>query len=124
MDSEGLSRCLAHDREVLELLDNGRKAGYDRVISVATLLEATHDKIDRRHWSFVLSQMRIEPFTEDLAKEAVELLRMAGLHGHKYAIDAMVAATALHQRGPVILLTSDVDDMARLCGERVELVRL
>lgn len=49
-------------------------------------------------------------------------LKAAGLHGHKYAIDATVAETALRQPGPVAVLTSDVDDMSRLCGDRVRLI--
>lgn len=50
------------------------------------------------------------------------MLINAGLHGHKYAIDAAVAETALRQRRPVVMLTSDMDDMTKLCGDRVRLV--
>jgi hypothetical protein len=53
---------------------------------------------------------------------SAELLRAVGLHGYKYAIDATVAEVALRQPGPVAMLTSDVDDMVRLCGDRVRLV--
>jgi hypothetical protein len=50
----------------------------------------------------------------------MDLLREAGLHGHKYAIDAVVAATALQEAvKPVLILTPDVDDMTKLCGKRV-----
>jgi 6-pyruvoyl-tetrahydropterin synthase len=52
------------------------------------------------------------------------LLKQTGLHGHKYAIDATVAETALRQSGPVAMLTSDVDDMAKLCGTRVRLISI
>ena len=38
------------------------------------------------------------------------------------AIDAVVAETALRQQRPVVLLTSDTDDMAKLCGDRVRLI--
>jgi hypothetical protein len=51
-----------------------------------------------------------------------KLLMDAGLHGHKYAIDAAVAEAALRQHRPVVMLTSDLDDMAKLCGNRVRLV--
>jgi len=34
----------------------------------------------------------------------------------------VVAQTALRQKRPVVLLTSDIDDMAKLCGDRVRLV--
>lgn len=80
----------------------------------ATLIEAQHDGIKRERWDFVLSQVRIEPLSVGWSKEAALLLRKVGLHGHKYAIDAMVAVTALHQPGPVVMLTSDVDAMSRL----------
>lgn len=46
----------------------------------------------------------------------------AGLHGPKYAMDAAVAEGALRQQGPVVMLTSDIDAMTKLCGERVRLV--
>lgn len=120
LDCEGFSRYLAGDLEVVGIADRAR----DCVISVATILEATRDKVDRGRHSYVLSQMHIEPLTVDLAKEASDLLVDKGLHGHKYALDAMVAVTALRQAGPVILLTSDVDDMRKLCGRRVEVVGL
>ncbi|GAA2660556.1 hypothetical protein GCM10009864_29620 [Streptomyces lunalinharesii] len=46
----------------------------------------------------------------------------AGLHGHKYAIDVAVAEAALRQHRPVVMLTSDIDGMVKLCGDRVRLV--
>lgn len=60
--------------------------------------------------------------TEQAARASAELLKAAGLHGHTYAIDATVAEMALRQPGPVALLASDVDDMARLCGDRIRLI--
>lgn len=74
----------------------------------------------RLRW--VLSRVKVEPVTEDAAKASAELLKAAGLHGHKYAIDATVAEMALRRPGPVAILTSDLDDMARLCGDRVRLI--
>jgi hypothetical protein len=38
------------------------------------------------------------------------------------AIGAAVAEAALRQHRPVIMLTSDIDDMVKLCGDRVRLV--
>ncbi len=74
----------------------------------------------RLQW--VLSRVKVEPVTERAAKVSAKLLKAAGLHGHRYAIDATVAEVALRQPGPVAVLTSDVDDMARLCGDRVRLI--
>ena len=120
LDCEGLSRYLAGDARTARIAETGR----DCVISVATMLETSHAKITASRWNFVLSQLRVEPFTVELAKEATELLRNTGLSGHKCAIDAMVAVTAMRQSGPVVLLTSDVDDMSKLCDKRIELVGL
>lgn len=63
-------------------------------------------------------------FTEQAAKAAAKLLKDAGPHGHKHAVDATVAEVALRQPGPVAMFTSDVDDMRRLCGQRVRLIGL
>jgi hypothetical protein len=76
----------------------------------------------RLQWT--LSRVRVEPVTEQTAKEAAKLLKAAGLHGYKYAIDATVAETAMRQAGPVAILTADVDDMARLCGQHIRLIGL
>ncbi|GHB15714.1 hypothetical protein GCM10010377_01410 [Streptomyces viridiviolaceus] len=59
--------------------------------------------------------------TEEIANEAIGLLKEAGLHGPKYAIDA---ALALRQPGPVTVFTSDEDDLRKLCGDRVVVMGL
>jgi hypothetical protein len=66
----------------------------------------------------------VEPVTKESARLSAGLLKEARLHGHKYAIDAMVAEVALRLPGPVVVLTSDVDDMAKLCGQRVRVIGL
>ncbi|WP_326632059.1 PIN domain-containing protein [Nonomuraea fuscirosea] len=82
-------------------------------------VRAKSDRL-RRH----LSRLRIEPVTEDISALAIELLRDARRHGHKYAVDAVVAATALRSVRPVIVLTSDEDDMRKLCGKTVQVVKV
>jgi predicted nucleic acid-binding protein len=66
--------------------------------------------------------LRVEPVSEEIALHALELLSDTGLHGNKYAIDAVVAATALRSTRPTIVLTSDEDDLLTLCGKRVRIV--
>lgn len=87
---------------------------------VETVVLDSQGLMPRLQWA--LSRMKVEPVTESAAKASAELLKAAGLHGHKYAINATVAEAALRQPGPVAMLTSDVDDMARLCGDRVRLI--
>ncbi|MFF6997593.1 hypothetical protein ACFY93_21895 [Streptomyces sp. NPDC008313] len=59
---------------------------------------------------------------------ARDMLRKAGLHGHKYAIDAVLAAVAgreATQGAQTTLFTCDTDDMDQLlagCSVRVEKV--
>ncbi|WP_234323059.1 hypothetical protein [Streptomyces bikiniensis] len=70
------------------------------------------------------SRGKVEAVTEQTVRAATGLLEEAGLHGHKHAIDATVAELALRRPGPVAVLTSDVDDMAKLRGNRVRLIAI
>jgi hypothetical protein len=65
----------------------------------------------------VLSRITVQPVSAELARRAGELLGTTGLSGHRCAIDAVVAATVLDLPRPVILLTSDPDDLSRLVEE-------
>jgi predicted nucleic acid-binding protein len=65
----------------------------------------------------VISRITIVPVSAEIARKAGELLGKTGLSGHRCAIDAVVAATALELERPVVLLTSDPDDLARLVEE-------
>jgi predicted nucleic acid-binding protein len=122
LDCEGLSKFVGDHEPVVALVGEARKRGMEVVISALTIIEATHRKTDRARLARVLSGLRVVPVGDEEAKAASALLLDAGLHGHKYAIDAVVAETALRQQRPVVLLTSDIDDMAKLCGDRVRLV--
>ncbi|SDP33389.1 PIN domain-containing protein [Actinacidiphila guanduensis] len=124
LDSEGLSAWVAQDRKVLGLLQVFHEMGADLVISANTVVEVSHSRVNMPRLQWILSRTKVEPVTEQTAEEAARLLKAAGLHGHKYAIDATVAEAALRQAGPVVLLTSDIDDMGRLCGNRVGLIGL
>ncbi|MFI6059460.1 DNA-binding protein [Streptomyces sp. NPDC051286] len=122
LDSEGLSAWIAQDRKILAMFQVFHTLGADCVISANTIVEVSHARVNMPRLQWVLSRVKVEPVTESAAKASAELLKAAGLHGHKYAIDATVAEVALRQPGPVAMLTSDVDDMARLCGDRVRLI--
>ncbi|WP_165984051.1 DNA-binding protein [Streptomyces sp. YIM 98790] len=122
LDSQGLSAWVVQDRKTLALFQVFHEMGADLVISANTIVEASHGRVNmpRLHWA--LSRLKIEPVTDQAAKAAAELLKATGLHGHTYAIDATVAEAALRQPGPVAMLTSDIDDMRRLCGDRIRLI--
>jgi hypothetical protein len=58
-----------------------------------------------------LSRIVLEPVTEPIARHSAALLAEAGVHGHTYAIDAMLCATSLAAPGPGTELTSDPEDL-------------
>jgi predicted nucleic acid-binding protein len=122
LDSQGLSAWIAQDRKILAMFQVFHAMGADFVIGANTIVEVSHTRVNMPRLQWVLSRVKVEPVTESAAKTSAQLLRAAGLHGHKYAIDATVAEVALRQPGPVAMLTSDVDDMTRLCGDRVRLI--
>jgi predicted nucleic acid-binding protein len=122
LDSEGLSRFMNNDPYVTGLIRAAQAKDTLVAVSNLTLIEAWHSKIrmDRLRWH--VSRLEVLPVTDTITWRAIDLLRNADLHGHKYAIDSVVAATALSYSGPRIIVTSDADDVNKLCGEKVRAV--
>ncbi|AZK94686.1 MULTISPECIES: PIN domain-containing protein [Streptomyces] len=124
LDSEGLAKAVLRDRTVTTWLTLARTDDLRVITSAATLVEVVHPRINRPALDWALSRVVVEPITEAVARHAVALLTDAGLHGHKYAIDAMLSATALAAPGPVTVLTSDPEDLVALCGSRVTVMKI
>lgn len=123
LDSAGLSRYIQNDRKVMLLIDAAVAEERSLVISAATIIiEAQHPKVTVARLNWVLSRMRVEDVTKDSARGSASLLKEANLHGHEHAIDAMVAEAAQRQPNPVAVLTSDPNDISRLCGPRVRVI--
>jgi hypothetical protein len=122
LDSQGLSAWVKQDRKILAMFQVFHAMGADMVIGANTIVEVSHPGVNMPRLRWVLSRVKVEPVTKASARASAELLEAAGLHGHKHAVDATVAEVALRQPGPVAMLTSDVDDMAQLCGDRVLLI--
>ncbi|GGS93067.1 PIN domain-containing protein [Streptomyces violaceus] len=117
LDSEGLAKAVRRDREIHEWLTAARDADLPVVTSAAVLVEVIHPRINDAALKWTLSRLSVEPVTKSIAHSAAGLLRVADLHGHKYAIDAMLCATALQHPGRVTILTSDVEDIDLLTAE-------
>jgi predicted nucleic acid-binding protein len=124
LDSQGFSGWIDRDRKVMRLLEQAERDGADLAVSAATIIEVSHSGVDFARLSWLLPQIRVEAVTKESARRSAGLLKAAGLHGHKYAIDAMVAEVALRLPAPVAVLTSDVDDMVKLCGQRIRTIAL
>jgi predicted nucleic acid-binding protein len=122
LDCAGLSQLVDDSSSVVALISEARKRGMEVVISALTVIESTHRKTDKARLAWLLSGIRIEPVDDSTAKAASGLLISTGLHGHKYAIDAVVAEMAMRQRPPLVMVTSDIDDMRSLCSTHVRLI--
>ncbi|WP_405012211.1 type II toxin-antitoxin system VapC family toxin [Kitasatospora sp. NBC_01539] len=100
-------------------LDVARTLDLLIVTSAATLVEARDPKVPQAAFHHAVSLVKVRPITEEVARTASKLFAAEVLHGRKYAVDAMLAATAHLEHGDVTVVTSDVDDRRRLCRPRI-----
>ncbi len=100
-------------------LDLAARGEADVVTSPMTLVEAYDGRTTEQRWDWVLSRVKVAELGKEEARRARRLLADTKLHGHKYAIDAMLAVVALSQRGQVTVFTSDVDDLEKLLPDRI-----
>ena len=124
LDSQGFSLWIDRERKMMRLLEQAERDGVDVTMSAATIIEVTHSGTNIARLNWLLSRIRVEAVTKDSARRSAELLKSAGLHGRRYAIDAMVAEVALRLPAPTAVLTADVDDMVKLCGRQVRVIGL
>lgn len=112
LDADAVTKAAANDRLVQAFLTVACKRDARVVMSAITITEALgggrHDADIHR----VLSRVSHIPVTTVLARSAGELLVATGIPNA--TVDAVVAATALAEPGPVVLLTSSPDDLGRL----------
>ncbi|RPF35987.1 PIN domain-containing protein [Streptomyces sp. TLI_185] len=122
LDSQALSLLLRNDRQMITRIEAARRVGVPVLVSALTVVEAVYGKTDTARLRWVLSRLQVQDVTQADSLTAVQLLIDAGgLHGHKYAIDALVAAMVLRSPAPVLVLTSDRDDWSKLCGDGVQI---
>jgi predicted nucleic acid-binding protein len=122
LDSEGVAKLATLDQKARAYFLAHRAQRGRVVVSAATLGEVLHGHAaSDANINRVLGACDIVPLDEPLARRAAKLLRETGLgkgeDAHRCTVDAFVAATALAQPRPVLLLTSDLNDMTRLTEE-------
>lgn len=117
LDSEGLSKLAAGDARARAYLDSALARRTQVAVSAITLTETLRGGSRDATVHRVLARITVVPVTAQIARRAGELLGVTGLSGHRCAIDAVVAATALGLERPIVLLTSDPDDLNRLVEE-------
>ncbi|MHB9864401.1 hypothetical protein [Streptomyces sp. YIM S03343] len=121
-DSEALSKAVRGDREMAALIKTAPRLDIPVVTSALTTLEAGDPRETSRQalWDWTLSRVRVVHTDERVIAMARGMLRAAGLHGHKYAINAVLAAVAARetaQGAQATVFTSDPDDLTRLLAE-------
>lgn len=121
LDCEGLSQVVRRTPELTEWLLAAEAEDVRVVVSSVTLVEARDPKVKQAKFDYAISRVNVIAPNEAIARHASKLLAQAGLHGHRHALDAIVAATALASPTPVTILTSDPEDLQALCvtGARV-----
>jgi predicted nucleic acid-binding protein len=117
LDAEGLAKLAAGDARTRGYLDSAAVRGARVAVSAITLTEVLRGGPRDAPTHRVLSRITVVPVSAAIARRAGELLGITGLSGHRCAIDAVVVATTLELERPVVLLTSDPDDMSRLSEE-------
>ena len=117
LDSEGLFKLAVGDARARGYFDSARERGAQVAVSAITLTEALRGGPRDAAVHRVLSRITVVPVTAAIARRAGELLGATGLSGHRCAIDAVVAVTALEMGRPVVLLTSAPDDLTKLAEE-------
>ncbi|GAA2660564.1 hypothetical protein GCM10009864_29630 [Streptomyces lunalinharesii] len=70
LDSEGLSKMLADDEQVVALVAEARSRGMEVAISALTVIEAAHARANKSRLNWVLSGLRVVPVGDEEARAA------------------------------------------------------
>ncbi|RKE20059.1 hypothetical protein [Streptomyces sp. TLI_171] len=124
LDSEALSLAVRGDRAMIARLDLAARGEAEIVTSPMTLVEAYDARTTEQRWDWALSRVSVAELGKDEARRARRLLADAGLHGHEYAIDAVLAVVALRQHGQVTGFTSDPEGLERLLPDHVVVMKV
>jgi len=117
LDAEGLVKLAEGNHFALSFARDAHDRSGRVITAASTIAEVLRSGPRDAKLHRVLSWVTVVPVDKALGRAAGELLGRAGLSGRRCTIDALLAAVALGQPRPVVLLTSDPDDMARLTDE-------
>jgi predicted nucleic acid-binding protein len=117
LDAQGVTKLAAGDAAVRALALNTRQRGGLVVTAASTLAEVLRGGPKDAPVHQALRHVSVASIGKDLGRKAGELLGATGMSGHRDTVDSLLAVVALAQQRPVVLLTSDPADMARLTEE-------
>lgn len=131
LDCEGIVKLASGDSMTRHRFEAARRRRSLVVTAAPTLAEVLRGTPRDAGMHRVLNRINVVPIDKRLGQAAGELLGRIGLSGHRHALDALLAVVALEQERPIVLLTSDPDDLGRLteeparpARERVAVVRV
>ena len=117
LDAEGLVKLADGNHFAVSFARDAHDRSGRVITAASTIAEVLRGGSRDAKLHRVLNQITVVPVDQALGRAAGELLGRAGLSGHRCTIDALLAAVALSQPRPVVLLTSDPDDRTRLTDE-------
>lgn len=117
LDADGLSKFAEGNSRAVSFAKDAYDVRAPVVVAASTLAEVLRGGPRDSRVHRVLRRIDIAPIDMTEARAAAELLGRLRLSGHENALDALVAIVALAQPRPVVLLTSDTEDMTRLTEE-------
>jgi hypothetical protein len=117
LDAEGLVQLAYGASLARSFFEDAREAKGVILTAASTLSEVLRGGPRDAPVHRVLGKLTVVPIGAQQGRAAGELLGRTGISGHRCALDALVAVVALAQPRPVVLLTSDVDDLTRLTEE-------
>lgn len=117
LDSDGVSKAAVGDERVRAHLQAALRRQARVLVSAVTLTEVLRGGPRDTRVHRILKGVTVEDVTSARARAAGELLGSIGMQA---TVDAIVAATARAQPGPVLIVTSDPGDFARLAQDRAD----
>jgi len=117
LDAEGLAKLASGNLIARSLARDARERSGHVATAASTLAEVLRGGPRDANVHRILRRITVVPVDEMHGRIAGELLGRTGLSGHSCALDALLAAVALNQPRPLVLLTSDPRDLTKLTDE-------
>jgi hypothetical protein len=117
LDAEGLRKLAAGNPRAVSFAKDAHVANAIVLTVASALAEVLRGGPRDAPVHRILKDVSVVPIGPEEGRAAGELLGRTGLSGHRCTLGALLAVVALAQPRPVVVLTSDTDDMQRLTDE-------
>ncbi len=117
LDADGLTKLATGNLAARARFEIARRHRRQIVTAASTLAEVLRGGQRDAELHRVLKGVEVIGIDAQFGRAAGELLGKTGLSGHRCALDALLTVVAMAQRRPVVMLTSDPRDLAKLTAE-------